>query len=47
MVINAVDRFFARRASADKARGFSNQESEQDKKVRELKKKLDRSRGIR
>lgn len=47
IVINSVDRFLARRDAADKARGHSNQESDIDKRVRELKKKLDRSRGIR
>jgi hypothetical protein len=47
IVVNAVDKFFARRQAADKARGFSNQETEQEKRVRELKKKLDRSRGIK
>lgn len=46
-VINAVEKFLMRRQSADKARGFSNQESETDKKIREMKAKLDRSRGIK
>lgn len=46
IVINSVDRFYARRQAADKARGYSNQETAAEKRVRELKKKLDKSRGI-
>lgn len=45
IVVHAEEKFAERRAIADKKRGFSNQETDLQKRTRELRAKLDRSRG--